>query len=162
VADAPRGLTAERLLRNLPAWWRWARRLEEESEEDRAWAGYSGEIRAVFRRLGLPGDPTARRAMSALERDELRRAIVVVQKFASGLRDETEQRTLIAMWRTHSLPLDWAARGVGLTVEQVRETWRVLASRLEEVLVREGVSLLGLPKSHLGLPVPVGGRGDNP
>ena len=137
------------------------KRLNEE-EDEAAWHGYTGEVHRTFENFGKPGDPTGRRAVRLVETDELRQAVELVRRFIGALTNETEQRTIIGIWRTHSVSIDWAAKGVGLTVPEMMATWSVLVYRLEGMLRDAGITVLELSKSHLGLPVPVGGRGDNP
>ncbi|MEW6771850.1 MAG: hypothetical protein AB1330_10770 [Bacillota bacterium] len=143
-------LTAERLLRDFPRWWAWCKRLGEETAEAVAWEGYSGELQAVFRKAGLPGDPTGRRALRLLETNELKRAIEVTRRFVSGLTDERQQRTLIGVWRMHSFGWAWVAKSAGLDVAEAVITWTAMVAKFEEVLKSAGVGLLELRASELG------------
>ncbi|MEW6572946.1 MAG: hypothetical protein AB1374_04875 [Bacillota bacterium] len=148
-----KGISAEKLLQNFPQWWAWARNLDEQAAEDVAWEGYNAELQAVFRKVGLPGDPTAKRAMKLLEINELQRIIKLTGEFVRGLTREVEQRTVIGMWRMGNVGVDWAARSAGLTIAELETTWSDLVRRLEAILVDKGITLLGLRESKLGLPL---------
>jgi glutathione S-transferase len=143
-----RRLTAEELLKNYPAWWKWAKRLGEEAAEQAAWEGYLCEHIAK-KNTGWIGDPVFRRAMRLVEANEICRAVEETRRFIDSLEQEEEQRVLIATWRMSGFGSDWISRSAGLSVARTMAVWTEMVARLERRLRDAGCSLLELRKERV-------------
>jgi hypothetical protein len=165
--SSKRTLTAEKLLRHYPQWWAWCRRQSEEQAEEIAWLGYSAELQAVFRKGGLPGNPTFRRVLRLMETNELSRAVRITGEFINGLKKEEKQRVLIGVWRMQNFGWDWVARSAGLSVPRTMTAWTAMVRKLERRLQDAGCTLLAMRAVKLGgvMRSPErtdeGGEGDN-
>jgi len=146
-------LSAEGLLRNYPAWWRWLQRLNEDPAEDAAWSGYSAEHQARDT-PGPPSDPTFRRALKLATVNELKKAVEETAAFIDELKREEEQRVLVATWRMGSFGPGWVARSAGLSVAEALTTWAEMVRRLEVRLYGEGVNLLAVRTGDVRMPLP--------